>query len=40
MVVNYNVCRQAAGLTLMDFTGQLTLGNALKGVEYAVSDES
>jgi len=39
MVVNYNIRRQEPGLTLMDFTGQLTLGNALKGVEYAIGDE-
>ena len=38
MVVNYNVRRQEPGLTIMDFTGQLTLGNALKGVEYAIKD--
>jgi hypothetical protein len=39
MIVNYNIRRQGAGLTIMDFTGELTLGNALKGVEYAISDE-
>ncbi len=36
MVVNYNVRHQESGLTIMDFTGQLTLGNALKGVEFAI----
>jgi hypothetical protein len=38
VVVNYNIRHQEPGLTIMDFTGQLTLGKALKGVEYAISD--
>lgn len=36
MVVNYNIRHQEPGLTIMDFTGQLTLGNALQGVEHAI----
>jgi len=38
MVVDYNVRREEPGLTIMAFTGQLTLGNALQGVEYAIKD--
>jgi anti-sigma B factor antagonist len=38
MVVDYNVRREEPGLTIMDFTGQLTLGNALQGVEHAIKD--
>jgi anti-sigma B factor antagonist len=38
MVVNYNIRRQEPGLTIMDFSGQLTLGNALQGVEHAIKD--
>jgi hypothetical protein len=39
MVVNYEICREAPGLTIMDFTSQLSLGSALKGVEHAIGDE-
>ena len=38
MVVNYNIRCQEPGLTIMDLTGQLTLGNALQGVEHAIKD--
>ena len=38
MVVHYNVRRQEPGLTIMDFTGQLSLGNEIQGVEYAIKD--
>jgi anti-anti-sigma factor len=38
MVVQYNIRHQEPDLTIMDFSGQLTLGNAVKGVEYAIKD--
>jgi anti-sigma B factor antagonist len=38
MVVNYSIRRQEPGLTIMVITGELTLGNALQGVEHAIKD--
>jgi len=38
MVVNYSIRHQEPGLTIIEMTGQLTLGNALQGVEHAVKD--
>lgn len=38
MVVNYSIRRQDPGLTIVEITGELTLGNALKGVEQAIKD--
>src|ERR1019366_1664439 len=38
MVVHYNVRRQEPGLTIMDFAGQLSLGNEIQRVEHAIKD--
>ena len=38
MVVDYNLRRQEPDLTIMNLTAQLTLGNALQGIEHAIKD--
>ena len=38
MVVQFLTRQQEPGITLMEFTGQLTLGNSLVDVEHAIKD--